>query len=224
MSGNRLPTTHQLHAATPPLTDRHAALYWMHSGVNWSSNALTCTDCTITQGQSAMLCFAACGKLSVQARTCTDCKPLNPSDMTVMENWVLANLATAGGWHWLLSNPGCHRGPSCRYVQLIRLDIPSMTVASLHTVGHGCRVPLHENFMWNCSSKWLGVIPCPHDLERYTHTETLRTSGVCSLRSCTSHNVELGSIGIYPFRKRLSSRASHYIPMAELSILNPGLE
>ena len=46
---NRLPTTHQLHAATPPLTDLLAALLWTYSGVNWSSEALTCIDCTITQ-------------------------------------------------------------------------------------------------------------------------------------------------------------------------------
>ena len=74
MHANRLPTTHQLHAATPPLLDLLAALHWMQSGINWSSNALTCTECTITQGQSAMLCFTACGKLSHQAHTCTDCK------------------------------------------------------------------------------------------------------------------------------------------------------
>ena len=75
---NRLPTTHQLHAATPPLLDLLAALHWTQSGISCSSKALTCTDCTSAQGQSAMLCFAACGKLSTQANqakhTCTDCK------------------------------------------------------------------------------------------------------------------------------------------------------
>ena len=30
----------------------------------------------------------------------------------------------------------------CRYVRVISPDIPSKTIASLHTVGQGCRVPL----------------------------------------------------------------------------------
>ena len=37
----------------------------------------------------------------------------------------------------------------CRYVQLIRLDIPSTTVASLYTVSCGCRVPLQESACMN---------------------------------------------------------------------------
>ena len=31
---------------------------------------------------------------------------------------------------------------NCRYRKVISLPFPSMTVASLHTVGHGCPVPL----------------------------------------------------------------------------------
>ena len=36
------------------------------------------------------------------------------------------------------------RKKSGRYVTVISRDIPSKTVASLHTVGQGCRVPLLE--------------------------------------------------------------------------------
>ena len=111
LSGNRLPTTHQLHAATPPLLDLLAVLHWMQSGVNWSSNALTCTDCTITQGQSAMLCFAACGKLSNQAHTCTDCKTAHVHvghGKLLWQQWP-SNLPHRGG----LSNLP-HRGGLCR--------------------------------------------------------------------------------------------------------------
>ena len=31
---------------------------------------------------------------------------------------------------------------NCRYRKVIILPLPSMTIASLHTVGHGCHVPL----------------------------------------------------------------------------------
>ena len=149
MSGNRLPTTHQHHAAAPPLTDLLAALRWMHSGVNWSSYALTCTDCTNTQGQSAMLCFAACGKLSTQARTCADCKPLAPSDMTVMENWMLANLAAAGGWRWLLSNLlDTSQGAVLAGTESSVPDsFPPLAIASLRAVCQWCCTPLRENLM-----------------------------------------------------------------------------
>ena len=34
-----------------------------------------------------------------------------------------------------------------RYRKVISLPFPSMTAASLHTVGHGCRVPLLEKTM-----------------------------------------------------------------------------
>ena len=44
----------------------------------------------------------------------------------------------------VLSLAGCY--DKCRYVWLIRPDIPSTTVASLHTVGHGCRVPLLKSW------------------------------------------------------------------------------
>ena len=76
MHANRLPTTHQLHAATPPLLDLLAALHWMQSGINWSRNALTCTACTITQDQSAMLCFAAVENCHIKLTHALIAKPL----------------------------------------------------------------------------------------------------------------------------------------------------
>ena len=60
---------------------------------------------------------------------------------------------------------------NCRYVRVISPDIPSKTVASLHTVGQGCRVPLLVN--WELKLKIEHVIKtlrnrgCPH-----THTHT----------------------------------------------------
>ena len=35
-----------------------------------------------------------------------------------------------------------------RYRKVINLPFPSMTAASLHTVGHGCRVPLPVELGW----------------------------------------------------------------------------
>ena len=58
---------------------------------------------------------------------------------------------------------------NCRYVRVISPDIPSKTVASLHTVGQGCRVPLLVK--WELKLKIGHVIKalrnrgCPH-----THT------------------------------------------------------
>ena len=37
-----------------------------------------------------------------------------------------------------------HDEHESRYVRVISPDIPSKTIASLHTVGHGCRVPLQS--------------------------------------------------------------------------------
>ena len=37
-----------------------------------------------------------------------------------------------------------HNEHKSRYVRVISPDIPSKTIASLHTVGHGCRVPLQS--------------------------------------------------------------------------------
>ena len=55
---------------------------------------------------------------------------------------------------------------------MISLPFPSMTVASLHTVGHGCRVPLLY--------QTLQKEPC--DSKGYTHTHTRLPSGI-TLRS-----------------------------------------
>ena len=117
----------------------------------------------------------ACAQLTCQDCCNHSCTAAIALTCWVCQNWLLANLATAGGWHWLLSNPGCHRGPSCRYVQLIRLDIPSITVASLHTVGYGCRVPLpfHISDMAEWQHEWQHEWdnqsnPCGHG---WSHTQ-----------------------------------------------------
>ena len=60
---------------------------------------------------------------------------------------------------------------NCRYVRVISPDIPSKTVASLHTVGQGCRVPLLVN--WELKLKIGHVIKalrnrgCPHTPRAY---------------------------------------------------------
>ena len=112
----------------------------MHSGFNWSSNAFTCTDCTITQGQSAMLCFAACGKLLHQAHTCTDCKTAHVHvghGKLLWQQWP-SNLPHRGG----LSNLPL-RGGLCRYVQVISLDI----------------LPTQEQLHWQWALEW-ATAPC----------------------------------------------------------------
>ena len=60
---------------------------------------------------------------------------------------------------------------NCRYVRVISPDIPSKTVASLHTVGQGCRVPLLVN--WELKLKIGHVMKalrnrgCPHTQRPY---------------------------------------------------------
>ena len=52
---------------------------------------LTCTDCN-------------CSCSMLHLKTCTDCKAAHPNCRDHDGTQMLTNLATAGGWRWLLSN------------------------------------------------------------------------------------------------------------------------
>ena len=148
---NRLPTTHQRHATTPPLLDRHAVLHWTQSGINCSSKALTCTDCTSAQGQAAMLCFAACGKLSVENCHIKLTHALIAKPLVYM--WELENCYGNNGR--LISRTGAvflifwtPQGAVLAGTESSVPDsFPPLAIASLRAVCQWCCTPLLKNDM-----------------------------------------------------------------------------
>ena len=73
------------------------------------------TDCKHTRS-SRHVVFCCVRKPSNAGQTHALIASIHPKDMPVLENCMLANLATAGGWHWLLSNLlDTSGGCPCRY-------------------------------------------------------------------------------------------------------------
>ena len=137
------------------------------------------TDCKHTRS-SRHVVFCCVRKPSTAGQTHALIASIRPKDMPVLENCTLANLATAGGWHWLRSNRlDTSGGCPCRYrVKRPRL-LPtignSFVARSMPMVLHApaklmqtvcCHKKKHEHS--NCTR--MGVTPFAHDLERFTHT------------------------------------------------------
>ena len=148
---NRLPTTHQLHAATPPLLDLLAALHWTQSGINCSSKALTCTDCKL---QTARTCFRKHRK----SWTCC-CFAENGSALICQLRGLVFLIWSA-------------QGPDLLQVHTVDQTVPPpSSIALLGSVCLKAAALLHFSCL-NPKPCFVGVTPCIHELGWYTHTHT----------------------------------------------------